>query len=321
MRCVILFVLFAATLPSRPNSAVAASLSSQGAQVSGNGFGDPGSPAGANTRRAAGGFVSSFSNLSAEAIGRSDVGSFAGYARASVTSNGGPAVGRSGANASAFFLLDGIVVTRLPGFEGLPSTVETTARLSFAPDSSFGDFSNFTGGLSGGTNFSLGGISSAAPTATSTAQLMVGENYSLNAGVQMSVGVESEFATKVATFHASLDTFEAFVVPEGYVVNAPDGHIVNNVYVGPSGPVVGGVEGDYNFDGLVDAADYPVWRDAFDNGTGLPNDTTPDDVTTADYDLWSANYGGPAAAAVSVPEPAVLAWLAMAASAAMAKRR
>lgn len=299
MRFVVYFILLAATLLASPPSALAASLSSQGASVSGNGFGDSGSPAGPNTRRAADEFVDDRFNRSAEAIGRAEVGALAGYVRASITPSSGPASGTSGANASGFFLLDGIVVTRLPGFESLPSTVETTARLTFAPNSSFSDFSNFSGGLSGGTNFSLGGLSGATPTATSTALLLVGQNYSLNAAVQMSVNINGVFDTQVASFHASLDTF---VVPEGYVVNAPDGHIVDNVYIGPSGPVVGGVAGDYNFDGLIDAADYTVWRDASDNGTDLPNDLTPDEVTAADYDLWVANYGNPVAN-LAVPEP------------------
>lgn len=316
MRCAFLFIMSAATLLTGTNFALAASLSNQGASVSGNGFGDSGSSAGPNTVRAADSFIDDRFNRSAEAISRADIGSLAGYARATIAPASFPASGTSGANASGSFLLDGIVVTRLPGFEGLPSTVETTARLTFDPGSTFEEISTLSGGLSGGTAFALGGLSSASPTATSTATLMVGQSYTLNAAVQMSVGVQGVFETKVASYHATLDPFEAFIVPEGYVVNAPDGHIVDNVYVGPSGPVVGGIDGDYNFDGLIDAADYTVWRDALDNGTDLPNDTTPDDVTAADYDLWAANYGGPVAS-LAIPEPTgatLLATFALAAS-------
>lgn len=57
--------------------------------------------------------------------------------------------------------------------------------------------------------------------------------------------------------------------------------------------------GDYNEDGLVDAGDYSVWRDALDSNTVLPNDTTPNAVTQADYDVWVANFGAIAAAAAS----------------------
>jgi hypothetical protein len=52
--------------------------------------------------------------------------------------------------------------------------------------------------------------------------------------------------------------------------------------------------GDYNSDGVVDAADYTEWRDG----------NSPDD-SQAGYDLWAANYGSTnAPPAASVPEPA-----------------
>lgn len=55
-------------------------------------------------------------------------------------------------------------------------------------------------------------------------------------------------------------------------------------------------DGDYNGDGLVDAADYTVWRDG-----GSP------DSTQAGYDLWAANYGTSlfsTATSTAIPEPA-----------------
>ncbi len=77
--------------------------------------------------------------------------------------------------------------------------------------------------------------------------------------------------------------------------------------------------GDYNEDGIVDAADYTVWRDQLGSATALPNDDTPG-VGADDYDRWKTHYGEAAANAVSivsVPEPAAalllaggLVWLA-----------
>jgi hypothetical protein len=73
---------------------------------------------------------------------------------------------------------------------------------------------------------------------------------------------------------------------------------------GPSG-----VDGDYNADGNVDAADYVVWRKTDGTQTTLPNDTTPGSVTTADYAVWRSNFGKSApagaglASASAVPEP------------------
>jgi hypothetical protein len=78
--------------------------------------------------------------------------------------------------------------------------------------------------------------------------------------------------------------------------------------------------GDYNRDGVVDAADYVVWR----HGLG----TT---YTQADYDVWRANFGqtigsgGALPSAdplpIGVPEPATLTLLIMAMVAHYARRR
>jgi hypothetical protein len=54
--------------------------------------------------------------------------------------------------------------------------------------------------------------------------------------------------------------------------------------------------GDYNNNGTVDAADYVLWR----NGGPLQNEgATPGSVTSEDYQVWRANFGRTAAAAVS----------------------
>ncbi|TWT85545.1 hypothetical protein Pla123a_03520 [Posidoniimonas polymericola] len=85
--------------------------------------------------------------------------------------------------------------------------------------------------------------------------------------------------------------------------------VVNNIFNNPAGgaqsafwddfslmTAIAGLAGDFNNDGMVDAADYTVWRDGFG--------TTYDQ---SDYDDWAANYGAtsaPSAAAGAVPEPA-----------------
>ena len=79
-----------------------------------------------------------------------------------------------------------------------------------------------------------------------------------------------------------------------------------------------GVPGDYNGDGIVDAADYTRWRDNLNQSVTLPNDTTPGMVTAADYTVWKSHFGqtaGPgsgAATLTSVPEPASAALFVMA---------
>lgn len=73
--------------------------------------------------------------------------------------------------------------------------------------------------------------------------------------------------------------------------------------------------GDYNHNGIVDAADYTVWRDSFgQTGSGLAADgDNSGAVDQGDYDLWTMHFGehNPGSGAGSngaVPEPATI-WL------------
>jgi hypothetical protein len=71
-------------------------------------------------------------------------------------------------------------------------------------------------------------------------------------------------------------------------------------------------QGDFNRNGVVDAADYPIWRKQF--GTAVPPFSGADadgngSVDGVDYEIWRSNFGDVlaspvAGAAVSVPEPA-----------------
>ena len=66
------------------------------------------------------------------------------------------------------------------------------------------------------------------------------------------------------------------------------------------------IMGDFNANGVVDAADYVLWK----NGGPLQNDPT-NGVQPADYDVWRANFGrtagaGSALSSASVPEPAAV---------------
>jgi hypothetical protein len=54
--------------------------------------------------------------------------------------------------------------------------------------------------------------------------------------------------------------------------------------------VVAGVQGDYNQNGTVDAADYTEWRDNLGGDTSLPNDDTAG-VDMDDYDRWVTHFG------------------------------
>lgn len=77
-----------------------------------------------------------------------------------------------------------------------------------------------------------------------------------------------------------------------------------------------GTPGDFNADGLVDAADYTVYRDNLGIATTLPNDAgLGSPVTAAHYTLWTSFYGTGSSTTTSaaVPEPGSLLLLAGAA--------
>ena len=86
-----------------------------------------------------------------------------------------------------------------------------------------------------------------------------------------------------------------------------------------------GIDGDYNGNGTVDAADYVLWR----KGGPLANEVdTPGTVNAADYTAWRARFGnsgsGSGLDAVSnapVPEPATLLLLMFAAAGWHLRRR
>lgn len=77
----------------------------------------------------------------------------------------------------------------------------------------------------------------------------------------------------------------------------------DNIVIEGEGSVIVGVQGDYNNNGAVDAADYALWR----NGGPLMNEgNNPGTVDQADYDFWRGRFGATTAsgAAAAVPEPA-----------------
>ncbi|MEZ6100578.1 MAG: LamG-like jellyroll fold domain-containing protein [Pirellulaceae bacterium] len=70
--------------------------------------------------------------------------------------------------------------------------------------------------------------------------------------------------------------------------------------------------GDYNRNGVVDAADYTVWKDNFGSNSALDADGNDNGVIdAADYTIWKDNFGNTlsVAAVASVPEPNTCGWL------------
>ncbi|HEX3601559.1 MAG TPA: dockerin type I domain-containing protein [Lacipirellulaceae bacterium] len=84
-----------------------------------------------------------------------------------------------------------------------------------------------------------------------------------------------------------------------------------------------GESGDFNGDGMVDAGDYDVWRNAFGSTSQLDADGNVDGVVdAADYVLWRTNLGSSAGRGTSaaVPEPASLTLFAMGGLLALSRR-
>jgi hypothetical protein len=90
------------------------------------------------------------------------------------------------------------------------------------------------------------------------------------------------------------------------------------------------VPGDYNHNGIVDTADYIVWRSTLGSTTDLraDGDTTgasAGKIDQADYTFWKNHFGqsGSGSAAAAVPEPAagLLALVAATLASAMRFRR
>jgi hypothetical protein len=88
----------------------------------------------------------------------------------------------------------------------------------------------------------------------------------------------------------------------------------NGLHLTLDGRLISGVLGDFNADGIVESADYILWR----NGGPLQNDPTAG-VQAGDYDFWRSRFGATAGASAAVgavpaaiPEPSSIGLLAIA---------
>jgi Tol biopolymer transport system component len=79
--------------------------------------------------------------------------------------------------------------------------------------------------------------------------------------------------------------------------------------------IASGVRGDYNFDGIVDAADYIVWRKMVDSHDAAADGNGDGIIDSGDRLVWSSHFGhaggaGSARAApAAAPEPSLVAML------------
>ncbi|WP_197527678.1 retropepsin-like aspartic protease [Posidoniimonas polymericola] len=107
----------------------------------------------------------------------------------------------------------------------------------------------------------------------------------------------SDTFTLISAGEGVLGEFNATRLPLGYLWDVR--YESNSVVLAYEGV---GLQGDFNSDGVVDAADYSVWRSGF--GTNYDE---------ADLGYWRANYGATlASSGGAAPEPTAIAMLALA---------
>lgn len=90
--------------------------------------------------------------------------------------------------------------------------------------------------------------------------------------------------------------------------------------------IAGVSTGDYNADGVVDAADYTVWRDNF--GATVTAGTLADgdgsgQIDNGDYAVWTSNFGlgSSSSSSIAVPEPTSLLLLSLVSSTVALRRQ
>ncbi len=131
--------------------------------------------------------------------------------------------------------------------------------------------------------------------------------------------IELDAAGNVYTTHSTAEVLQVFSPGGSWTAKTTSSGMFSLV---PFVPPMGGVAGDYNDNGTVDAADYVVWRDLLGTSTQLENEgsgVTPGMVTQEDYATWRTNFGrtpapGSGGSVAGVPEPGtcLLAMLAIA---------
>ena len=179
------------------------------------------------------------------------------------------------------------------------------------------------GTLSVGNNVTDGANSSWSIdlSGASADKLAVTGNIDLSAVDALNVsgagtGTSWLIGTYTGTLTGAFDT-----VTNGYTVSYTGGNITLNT-------AVAGLPGDYNQNGVVDSADYVLWRHNVGQPAGtLPNDTTGVAIGDSQYNLWRSNFGNHSGAGSglgsgsAVPEPTTIGMLLLGLVAMAARRK
>ncbi|MGD9635224.1 MAG: beta strand repeat-containing protein [Pirellulales bacterium] len=235
-----------------------------------------------------------------------------------VVNNGSIQVSASGTLKSTAVFLgslsgNGVTGTGQVFIEGDARPGFSPGTMAFGGDVSFGPLSTLNIELAGTTP----GTQYDRVTVAQTASIDGDLNVSLLGGYRPAIGTSFQV---VAATGGLTGTFDSESLPElaGGASWSVD-YSANAVTL-----EVGGVLGDFNHDGRVDAADFSVWRDKFGTNTLAADASGNGSVDQADYNIWKANFGQVAAAgdgslgpAAAVPEPSSIALVSLVVSTAM----
>ncbi len=169
-------------------------------------------------------------------------------------------------------------------------TINNSGTLGTASASSIGGHFNSTGTI----DIDING----------TGDLVQYDSLVVSGNATLGGTLDIDLADGVATPDSITILSASNITNNGIMLGGPDGNLFT---IDPSALASGnltlvtgggGLAGDFNGDGTVDAADYTMWQDGLGDGT----------YTVADYDVWSGNFGATSAtgSSTAVPEPAAL---------------
>jgi hypothetical protein len=191
------------------------------------------------------------------------------------------------------------------GGDGIVNGDLTLTAATVGPGHGVGELTvkgDFTMGSESVLEIEIGGTS-----ASQFDVLQVGENAYLHGALAVTLTDDyyPDFGQQFSVLQA------VSIANSGIVLGGPDADKFKLVF--SSGELLiestmAGLPGDYNSDGIIDAADYTVWRDQLGNTT-LPNrdPSTTGPVGQFDYLVWKTNFGATGTGnTAAVPEPASL---------------
>jgi glucosylceramidase len=147
------------------------------------------------------------------------------------------------------------------------------------------------------------------------------EYYSEFGASHDSVALLGETVAVIADADAELGNWEPYELTDVAPAGAVEARLV--LFFDKTTPATGAVyldaisltsvpllTGDYDGNGVVDAADYTVWRDNFGTTNKLPNDPIGGTISESQFVQWRTNFGATNAIqrtlASAIPEPSAL---------------